>query len=371
MRIALVHDWLTGMRGGEKCLEALCRLWPDAHVYTLIHRKGRLSPTIERMQIHTSFLQRIPGIGNWYRYFLPLMPTAIERFDLSGYDLVVSLSHCVAKSVRVPSGVPHICYCFTPMRYAWHQREAYFRRSPVRDLFLTDLRRWDRATSERVTHFVAISRTVERRIRDCYARPSVVICPPVDVDFFTPAAVAREDFYLCVSALVPYKRIDLAIEACHRLGRRLVVIGMGPERSRLERAADGHVTLLGWQSDDEIRDHYRRCRALLFPGEEDFGIVPLEAQACGAPVIAYQAGGAVETVCAGGSEPGTGVFFPERTAESLMDAILRFESGAEPCSSAAARGNACQYAPRRFEMQIAEYVAQVVGEYRSGSSRAA
>src|SRR5262245_27282495 len=189
MRIALIHDWLTGMRGGEKCLEALCRLWPHAHVYVLIHQRGSVSSTIERMQIRTSFLQQIPGVFQSYRYFLPLMPIAIERFDLAGYDLVLSLSHCVAKSVRVPHGIPHVCYCFTPMRYVWHQRAAYFPEnslsfssliaSPARNLLLADLRRWDRATSGRVTHFIAISGTVRQRIAECYGRSSAIIYPPV------------------------------------------------------------------------------------------------------------------------------------------------------------------------------------------------
>jgi glycosyltransferase involved in cell wall biosynthesis len=369
MRIALIHDWLTGMRGGEKCLDAMCRIWPNAHLYTLIHQPGSVSPAIERMHIRTSLLQRVPGIFNTYRYFLPLMPLAIERLRLADYDLVVSLSHCVAKSARVPSNVPHICYCFTPMRYAWHQRAAYFGRSPIRQLVLAHLRRWDRCTSDRVTHFVAISRAVQQRIRECYGRESSVICPPVDVDFFTPAMLPREDFYLCVSALVPYKRIGLAIMACNRLGRRLVVIGAGPERARLQALAGPTVTLLGWQTDSTIRDHYRRCRALLFPGEEDFGIVPLEAQACATPVIAYQAGGAGETVVpASGSQPGTGVFFQYQTSACLAEAMLRLESGSVLLSEQLARSNAELYCTERFTAQIKQLVEARRG-LRSPSNR--
>jgi glycosyltransferase involved in cell wall biosynthesis len=367
MRIALVHDWLTCMRGGEKCLEALCRLWPHAHLYVLLHQRGSVSPTIERMQIRTSFLQQIPGVFQSYRYFLPLMPIAIERFNLDGYDLVLSLSHCVAKSVRVPHGVPHVCYCFTPMRYAWHQRAAYFRErpssfsslivSPVRNLFLADLRRWDRATSGRVTQFIAISGTVRRRIAECYGRSSAIIYPPVDTQYFSRAPVPREDFYLCLSALVPYKRIDLAIQACQRLGRRLVVIGTGPEQQRLRKLGAPSVTFLGWQPDEVIRDHYRRCRALLFPGEEDFGIVPLEAQACAAPVIAYNAGGSAETVIAAtASRPGTGLLFSDQSVTSLCEALAEFESGRMQFSEPLAQCNAERFSGARFAEQMRAFV---------------
>jgi glycosyltransferase involved in cell wall biosynthesis len=389
MRVALVHDWLTGMRGGEKCLQALCRVWPDAHLYTLIHRRGCLSEAIERMEIRTSFLQRVPGVFEHYRYFLPLMPLAMARFRLSGYDLVLSLSHCVAKSVHVPPGAPHVCYCFTPMRYAWHMREAYFgtedgsrktgdekrtchshslssrvfrASSSLREWTLAGLRRWDRRTADRVTHFVAISRTVRQRIRECYGRDSVVIHPPVDVGFYTPELRPREDFYLCVSALVPYKRTDLAITACNRLRRKLIVIGSGPEEPRLRAMAGPSVSLLGWQSDGVIRDHYRRCRALLFPGVEDFGIVPVEAQACGAPVIALGSGGATETIIAAtATRAGTGLFFSSPTAESLVRAIEQFEAGRVHMSPQLARAHAENYCESHFVRQIQRLADQVLG----------
>ncbi|MFH1264774.1 MAG: glycosyltransferase, partial [Planctomycetota bacterium] len=340
MRIALVHDWLTGMRGGEKCLDVLCRRFPEAQLFTLLHVAGSTSPAIERMQITTSFLQRLPGVRRHYRYLLPLMPAAVERLLVKkipgGVDLVVSFSHAVAKSVEPPPGVPHVCYCFTPMRYAWHRRADYalaagrFRNSPVsavRNVLLDWIRQWDHDTSDRVTHFVAASRTVAQRIAESYGRPSRVIYPPVDTQFYTPANEPRNDVYLCVSALVPYKRIDLAIEACNRLRRRLVVIGSGPERRRLDRLAGPTIELLGWVPGDEIRDHLRRARALLFPGNEDFGIVPVEAQACGTPVVAFGQGGATETVLpADESHQGTGLFFDEQTPESLAQAIQRFEA---------------------------------------------
>jgi glycosyltransferase involved in cell wall biosynthesis len=376
VRIALVHDWLTGMRGGEKCLEVLCRRFPDAQLFTLLHALGTTSPAIERMRITTSFLQRVPGIRRHYRYLLPLMPTAIQRLQIPDeVDLVVSFSHAVAKGIEPPPGVPHVCYCFTPMRYAWHRRADYFvasgrvSRTPLsaaRNLVLDWVRQWDRATSDRVTHFVAISRTVARRIAESYGRPSRVIYPPVDTGFYTPGdaarqdMAAREDTYVCVSALVPYKRIDLAVEACNRLRRRLVVIGAGPEQRRLARLAGPTVRLAGWCTNEQIRDHLRRARALLFPGNEDFGIVPVEAQACGTPVVAFGRGGATETVLPPGARgQGTGLFFAEQSADSLCEAIERLESHPEWFSPQLARRQAEQFAVERFERELAAYLEEV------------
>ncbi|MBN2023967.1 MAG: glycosyltransferase [Pirellulales bacterium] len=370
MRIALVHDWLTGMRGGEKCLEVLCRRFPDARLYTLLHAPGATSPAIERMRITTSFLQRVPGVARHYRYLLPLMPAAVSRLAIDAdVDLVVSFSHAVAKSIEPPPGVPHVCYCFTPMRYAWHRRADYFCiegravRTPMaaaRNLVLDWLRDWDRNTSDRVTHFIAISRTVAGRIRECYDRASQIIYPPVDTDFYTPADVAREDFYLYIGALAPYKRVDVAIEACNRLGRRLVVIGTGSELDRLARLAGPTVTMAGWRPDEAIRDHLRRARALVFPANEDFGIVPLEAQACGAPVLALGEGGATETVLpAEGDRAGTGLFFDRQTPESLAAAIERFESGADRLCPALARRHAERFALPRFERELVGFLEAV------------
>ena len=414
MRIALVHDWLTGMRGGEKCLEVLCRRFPDARLFTLLHAPGTTSPVIERMQITTSFLQRFPGATRYYRYLLPLMPAAVRRLPMPGdVDLVVSLSHAVAKSVKPPPGVPHVCYCFTPMRYAWHRRADYFVASTrftqtpitaVRNLLLDRIRQWDRATSDRVTEFVAISRTVAARIAQSYGRPSRIIYPPVDTRFYTPAVGGVSDgdrttngpwsptespptrsptesrptgsptespptdgfpdtsYYLCVSALVPYKRIDLAVEACNRLRRRLVVIGSGPERRRLAKLAGPTVELAGWRSDEAIRDHLRRARALLFPGNEDFGIVPLEAQACGTPVVAFGRGGATETVLpADATGPGTGLLFDEQTAECLAAAIRHFEAHPDRFSPQRARQQAERFAAERFERELVGFLDEVAG----------
>lgn len=368
-KIAFVHDWLTGMRGGEKCLDVLCRAFPQAEIHTLLHAPGSTAPSIEDRPIHTSYLQRLPGSHRHYRYLLPLMPSAVRGLRIpSDVDLVVSFSHAVAKSVPVPAGAAHLCYCFSPMRYAWQLRDDYFGSNQpagviagrvtgtiarARNAVLDALCDWDKTTSAGVTRFVACSRTIAARIRACYGRESQVVYPPVDTDFYSPAAVPREDFYLCVSALVPYKRIDLAIEACERLGRRLIVIGQGPERRALARLAARQTTFLGWQSDETIRDHLRRCRALLFPGLEDFGIVPVEAQACGAAVIAYGQGGATETVIpTSTSAGGTGLFFAEQTVESLCQSIAQFERASDEFSPALARRNALRFGVDRYRGEM-------------------
>jgi len=366
-RVVLVHDWLTGLRGGEKCLEPLARRWPDARLLTLLHKRGSVPPDIERLRILPSRLNRLPRVDRYYRYLLPLMPFA-AGWNVTDADLVVSLSHCVAKSARPPAGVPHVCYCFTPMRYAWHMQGSYFRagglagklKAAAVGALMGRIRDWDRRTADRVTHFVAISRTVRDRIRECYGRDSVVIYPPVDTDFYTPAAVKREDFYLVVSALAPYKRFDLALDACAKLGRKLVVIGSGQDAKKLQAKAAPGVTFLGWQPDEVIRDHLRRAKALLFPGEEDFGIVPLEAQACGCPVIAFGRGGATETVrgLGDGADP-TGVLFEEQTADALAAAVERFERSADRFDPKAARRNAVLFRKERFEAELFGYLDAV------------
>jgi glycosyltransferase involved in cell wall biosynthesis len=362
LRVALVHDWLTGMRGGEKCLEVLCQAFPDATVHTLIHRKGALSPAIEAMAIRTSPLQRIPGVFDHYRKLLPVMPLAAQSWRTGSVDLVVSLSHCVAKSVRVPRGVPHVCYCFTPMRYAWQGREAYLEgwdhrplRRALAGALLDRLRTWDRASAERVTHFVAISETVRERIARCYDRESRVIAPPVDTAYYTPAGADREDFYLCVSALVPYKKLEHAVIACAQSGRELVVIGEGPERSRLEAMAGPTVRFLGWQPDEVIRDHYRRCRALLFPGEEDFGIVPIEALACGAPVIALGLGGVAETV-----DHAVGRTYVDASPSALRAALDAWEAAGRPHDPNLARRRAESLALPVFRERLTGFLSEVV-----------
>ena len=330
MKVALVHDWLTGMRGGEKVLEALCEAYPGADLLTLFHVPGSVSPTIERMRPRTSVLQNVPGIRRFYRYCLPLFPAAIEQFDLDQYDLIISTSHCAAKSVVKTGRARHLCYCFTPMRYAWDQFDAYFGEGRVGALksrvlrpVLGALSRWDAATAGRVDRYVAISQHVASRIRRYYNREAGVIYPPVDTGFFSPDdTVATENFLLIVSALVPYKRIDLAIEASRSSNMPLRIVGDGPERAALAELITGtgaDVQLLGSVSNEEVRDLYRRAAAVMLPGEEDFGIAPVEAQACGTPVIALGRGGALETVIDGA----TGILVPEPTAAAFADGIAR------------------------------------------------
>jgi glycosyltransferase involved in cell wall biosynthesis len=375
-RVVLVHDWLTGMRGGEKCLEVLCRRWPHAALFTLLHRRGSVSPAIERLRPRTSFLNLLPESYRYYRYLLPLMPAAAASWRLPPCDLIVSFSHCVAKAVDPRrQRVPHVCYCFTPMRYIWHMQEAYFSGERVSGIktrllerFFDWLRQWDRRTAANVTHFIAISQTVQRRIAECYGRDSTVIYPPVDTDFYHPAALRREDYYLAVSAFAPYKRLDLAIRACNALQRPLLLIGSGQDEARLRALAGPTIHFLGWQSDIVIRDHLRRCRALLFPGEEDFGIVPVEAQACGAPVIAFGRGGGTETVIpldrrdaspTGLGGP-TGTWFAEQTAEALAAAMLEFEKNRRLFSSSASRRQALHFTAARFAEELFGYLDRVL-----------
>ena len=325
-RIALVHDWLTGMRGGEKALEVICERFPDAELFTLVHVRGSVAPVIERRLIHTSFLQALPGIRRYYRQCLPVFPAAVEQFDLDRFDLVLSVSHCAVKSVLKAPRARHLCYCLTPMRYAWDQFDAYFGRdrlgavgSRLMRPVMARLARWDRRTADRVDRYVAISHYVAGRIGRYYNRESTVVYPPVDTDFYRPDTCPPEGYALVVSALVPYKRIDLAIDACARAQVPLMIVGDGPERAALERRADGRATFVGRVSNERIRDLYQRAAVVLLPGEEDFGIVPLEAQACGRPVVALARGGALETVVPGE----TGELVDEPAVEAFADAITR------------------------------------------------
>ena len=299
MKIALVHDWLTGMRGGEKVLEVLCELYPDASLYTLLHNRGTVSSLIEQREIHTSFIDRLPLKTKSYRNYLPLFPRAIESFDFSQYDLLLSSSHAVAKGARPAPGAVHICYCHTPMRYVWELYDDYF--VPGRAGLLTRavmsvvaprLRRWDVDSSERVHYFISNSRNVAQRISRYYHRTSDVVHPPVNLDQFT-LSEGDDGYFLIVSALVPYKRVDLALHVFNESGEKLLIVGTGPERSRLQALARRNIEFLGWQSDVDLARLYARCRALIFPGVEDFGIVPLEARASGKPVIAFGEGGAL------------------------------------------------------------------------------
>jgi glycosyltransferase involved in cell wall biosynthesis len=360
------------MRGGERCLEVLCELFPAAPLFTLLHVPGSVSPVIENRRIVTSFVQRLPGATTRYRHYLPLFPLAISRFDLSSYDLVVSMSHCVAKGVRAAAGALHLCYCFSPMRYVWDLYDDYFARGRGLTMRLAmpplaaALRRWDRRTT-RVSHFVAISKHIADRIRRAYDRPSDVMYPPVDVQRFE-IADGGGDYYLVVGALAPYKRVDLAVAAATRLGRRLLVVGTGPEEARLRALAGPTVTFLGWRSDAEVAGLYARCRALLFPAVEDFGIVPLEAAAAGRPTIALAAGGALETMVALGASDAapTAVLFPEQSADALARAILTFEGAADQFDPKALRARAEAFDRPVFKQRLSDYIARRWTECREG-----
>lgn len=373
MKVALVHDWLMSMRGGEKCLEMLCELFPKADLYTLLYHKKKLSEAIERMKINTSYIQRLPRVLKYYRYYLPLFPTAIETFNLKGYDLVVSSSHCVAKGVLTPADTLHICYCFTPMRYIWDMQSEYFKISTGRlgsfitSFFASYLRTWDEASNRRVSSFIAISKHVQKRIQKFYGRPSEVIYPPVDCDFFSPSSKGpdEKDYYLMVTAMAPYKRVDLAIQVFNLLKKPLVIIGDGQEMKGLRRMAKKNIEFLGWQSDEKVREYYQGCRAFIFPGEEDFGISPVEAQACGKPVIAYGRGGILETVIPYPRENCTGVFFDHPQPESLMHAVVLFERNAGRFDPEVTRRNALRFHKNRFKDEIRSLVEKRYEEFKN------
>ena len=384
MKIAIVHDWLTGMRGGEKCLEVFCRLYPDADLFTLLHLPGRVSSVIESHPIHTSFIQNLPLVETKYRYYLPLMPFAIEGFDFTEYDLILSSSHCVAKSVKPGPNSLHICYCHTPMRYIWDQFDQYFSRdssglvpSTVMRILRPWLQRWDVRTSRRVDQFIANSRHVQKRIRKYYDREATVIHPPVDTGLFTPGSEKTGDYFLIVSAFAPYKRVDLAVEAFNKLGYPFIVVGEGQEAGSLRKMAGPNIRFEGWLGNSVIRSHYARCRAFVFCGEEDFGITLLEAQAMGRPVITLGRGGALETVIPDRQtwkpETGiaehkalqpTGVFFYEQTPEALMRAVHHFESIESQFHPETIRQHALQFDVAVYSDRIRNFIEERLEKHR-------
>jgi glycosyltransferase involved in cell wall biosynthesis len=324
MRTAIAYDWLNQFGGAERVLTELHGMYPEAPIYTAVYAPELLPEEMRGWDVRPSFLQRIPLARYRHQPFFPLMPMAFEQFDLREYDLVLTTSSACAKGVITAPETLNICYCYTPCRYLWDLYHDYTRGSKAKLLFAPIahwMRMWDQLSSQRVDHFIAISHEVARRIRRHYRREAEVIHPPVDVDRFRPNGEPPEDYYLVVSRLVSYKRIDLAIEAVNMLKRRLVIVGDGPERKRLESIAGPTVEFRGSLSDAEIADLYAGCRAFLFPSFEDFGIAPVEAQAAGRPVIALRRGGALDTVISGV----TGLFFEEQCAISLAHAITEFE----------------------------------------------
>lgn len=358
LRVALVHHWLVKMRGAERVLEQFCRLFPRADIYTLVADPARLSPLLRERTIHTSFVQGLPRATRWYRNYLPFMPCAFEGLDLRGHDLVLTSDASLAKCVIAPADAVHVCYCHSPPRYLWNMFARYLRDecgNPLKRLVFRAvahrLRMADFCAAGRVDTFIANSRTVQRRISRYYAREAEVIHPPVELDRFGPGE-QRGDYYLVVSQLNAYKQVDLAVRAFNRLGRRLVVAGDGPERRRLERLAANNVEFRGFVDGNALPELYAGCKALIFPGEEDFGITPLEAHACGRPVIALRAGGVTETVLDGE----TGLFFDEPAPDALAAAVERFESVVDSFDAGRIRSRAEYFSPEGFRHDIREAV---------------
>jgi glycosyltransferase involved in cell wall biosynthesis len=358
MRVAIVHYWLVSMRGGEKVLEALCDLYPDADIFTLVCDPDEVSQKIARHRIVTSFIDRLPGGRKHYKSLLPLMPFALENFDLSEYDLVISSESGPAKAVVTRPDALHICYCHSPMRYIWDLYPDYMRNSGritrfALGFFAPLLRQWDVTTAVRVDAFIANSDFVAKRIRKYYGRESEVIHPPVSLTDFAINGVTG-DYYLCAGQLVGYKRVDIAVEAFTRLNKKLVVVGDGAELAQLKKLAGPTITFTGRASLQQLQEHFSACRALVFPGQEDFGIVPLEVMAAGRPVIAYGRGGALETVIDGH----TGIFFDDQSTDGLVAAVQRFETmGSQFEDRAAIRAHAQRFSTETFKSQVHAFIA--------------
>jgi glycosyltransferase involved in cell wall biosynthesis len=369
MKVAIVHYWLVQMRGGEKVVEALCEMFPDADIFTHAYDPSQISATIKRHRIRTTFIGRLPRAVRLYQAYLPLMPLALEQLDLRDYDLVISSESGPAKGVLTRPDACHICYCHTPMRYIWNMYNEYRATAnpllrAIIPLLASPLRKWDVLSAARVDSFVSNSHNVAQRVTKYYRRASTVIHPPVDVDHFRPTPLGEEQgFYLCAGQLVSYKQTSLAIDACNRLGRQLVVVGEGSQRDELTRLAGPTVHFTGRLSDEALRAYYGQCRALIFPGEEDFGIVPVEAMASGRPVIAFGRGGATETVVPGV----TGILFEKQTTDSLVDAINRFEAMPAPFDPMELAAHARRFSKDRFKMAMGQAVEEALAVSRQGA----
>jgi len=364
MKIAIVHDWLTNMGGAERVVEAFHEIYPDAPIYTTVFNPKKLAPKFSQMDVHTSFIQKLPFAQTKYQKYLPFFPLAFEQFDLREYDVVISNSHCCAKGVVTNPETLHICYCSTPIRYAWDLYHEYMEREKlgwlskkIIPLVMNYLRMWVVITVNRVDYFIANSNTIKQRIKKHYRRNSDVIYPPVNTSYYLTSDEDR-DFFLVVSRFVPYKRIDLAIEAFNELGWPLVIIGDGPERKRLEKMAKPNINFLGRQSDEIVREHYAKCRAFIFPGEEDFGITPVEAQSAGRPVIAYGKGGALDTVTDGV----TGILFKQQSKDSLVEALRKFETMS--FNKQRIREHALKFDVEKFKQKIKQYIEEKYQEHR-------
>jgi len=355
MKVAIVHYWLVKMRGGEKVLEAICEMYPQADIYTHVYNPDAISTEIKKHKVITSFIAKLPFANRFYQSYLPLMPFALRQLDLSEYDLVISCESGPAKGVSVRAGAKHVCYCHTPMRYVWDMYDEYRSNAGllarvVMPLLIGWLRRWDNATSKGVDQFVANSKFVQSRIKNKYGRESKVIYPPVAIEQFYVSSVI-EDYYLYAGELTHYKQPQLAIEAFNQSGRKLLIIGEGAIEKELKLLAKPNIKFLGRQSSKQLKTYFSQCKALIFPGIEDFGIIPVEVMASGRPVIAFRCGGALETVV----EFETGLFFDEQMAGSLNNTLDQFEKGEVIFKSAAIRKHAEKFNKERFvsEMKVA------------------
>ena len=378
VRIAIVHDWVTGMRGGERVLDVLAQAFPDSDLYTLFYSEGVSSAAIDGLRVETSPLSGLPGVSRYYRALLPLYPWAADRLKIEGYDLVLSVSHAVAKNVTLASGVPHLSYCLTPMRYVWDQVDAYLGRGTKRLLstpLVQALRGYDRRRSgaDRIQRFVAISQAVADRIERNYGRTSSIVFPPVDTEKIRPSGLGPEDFFLLVGGFVPYKHEDIAIEAFRGRKEQLIIVGDGPSRARLMKGAPKNVRFTGRITDAELRGYLQRCRALIYPQNEDFGIAAVEAQAAGRPVIALGAGGALDTVrplllvrengelVASERERCTGVFFEAQTPANLARALDLFETHHDQLDGTEIRRHAEAFGIARFVTEMKSEMEGLVG----------
>ncbi len=356
MKVAIVHDWLANMGGSERCVLAFHELFPAAPVYTTVYNQAKLPDDFKALDIRTSFIQKLPKAKEKYQAYLPLMPLAVEQFDLTEFDVVITSSHACCKGVITRPDALNICYCYTPIRYVWQLYHEYMRLENMGRLkrlvippIMNYLRIWDRLAADRVDEFIAISGVVADRIRKYYRRDAVVIYPPADTSKYRPGGTV-EDYFLVVSRLVPYKRVDLAVAAFSATGQPLLVVGDGPEYAKLRAMAKPNVKFLGRISDAEIAQLYAKCQAFVFPGNEDFGLTPVEAQAAGRPVIAYRAGGTLETVKAGI----TGEFFDEQQADSLIRVLKTFDPTRYKTADMVAHAQKFDLAS--FKQQFAEYV---------------
>lgn len=373
LKIAIIHDWLVSMRGGEKIVENLCEMFPGCDIYTLLYRPGSVSPVIETHKIYTSFVNQLPFKNTKYRYYLPLFPTAIEKFNIKPYDLIISSSHCVAKGIIPSPDTLHVSYIHTPMRYVWDMYHDYFEKDNtnllIRKLipfFANYLRMWDVASANRVDWFIANSQHVANRIKKYYGRESTIIHPPVEIDLFS-VNKKNDNYYLIVSALVPYKRVDLAIQAFNEMKKPLLIVGEGPSLKRLQSLAGPTIQFIKWQPLTKLSKYYEGCKALIFPGEEDFGIAPVEAQLCGKPVIALGKGGALETIIGfddQNEKKCTGIFFYDQSVESLIHAVTKFEN--IEWDTSFIHSNAKKFSKDRFKSEMMAFIEGKMEQFLEG-----